>query len=82
MGEYATAIEDYTAALEVDPNNSYAYYNRGITRDRMGDYASAISDFSTAISLDASNADFYHNRGFSLRKQVCLKADGEFAVLG
>ena len=63
-------MEDYTRALEVDPLNSYAFYNRGITRDRKGDYAGAVADFTTAIELDRGNADFYHNRGFSLRKQV------------
>jgi Flp pilus assembly protein TadD len=61
---------DYTRALEVDPANSFAYYNRGITKDRMGDFEGAVADFSSAIALDPKNADFYHNRGFSLRKQV------------
>lgn len=54
----------------MDPANSFAYYNRGITKDRMGDFEGAVADFSSAISLDPGNADFYHNRGFSLRKQV------------
>ena len=71
LGEYDRAVEDYTRALEVDPLNSYAFYNRGITRDRKGDFAGAVADFTTAIELDRGNADFYHNRGFSLRKQVC-----------
>ncbi len=63
-------MADYTRALEAEPHNSFAYYNRGITRDRMGAYDGAVEDFSMAISLDPHNADFYHNRGFSLRKQV------------
>jgi tetratricopeptide (TPR) repeat protein len=70
LGLPEAAIADYTAALEVEPRNSYALYNRGITRDRMGDYAGAVEDFSGAIALDPCNADFYHNRGFSLRKQA------------
>lgn len=63
-------MEDYSQALQVDPHNSYAYYNRGITRDRSGDYEGAIEDFTHAIRLDPANADFFHNRGFSLRKLV------------
>ena len=70
VGEYERAVEDYTQALQVDPHNSYAYYNRGITRDRSGDYEGAIADFTQAIGLDPANADFFHNRGFSLRKMV------------
>ena len=70
VGEYEKAVEDYSQALKVDPHNSYAYYNRGITRDRSGDYEGAIEDFSHAIRLDPANADFFHNRGFSLRKMV------------
>lgn len=70
LGQYDKAIVDYTRALEVDPANSFAYYNRGITKDRMGDFEGAVADFSSAIALDPKNADFYHNRGFSLRKQV------------
>lgn len=70
VGDYEKAVGDYSEALLVDPNNSYAYYNRGITRDRSGDYEGAIEDFSHAIRLDPANADFFHNRGFSLRKMV------------
>ena len=70
VGDYERAVEDYSQALLVDPQNSYAYYNRGITRDRSGDYEGAIADFSQAIRLDPANADFFHNRGFSLRKMV------------
>ena len=70
VGDFEKALADYGRALEVDPVNSFAHYNRGITRDRLGDFAGAVEDFSAAIALDANNADFHHNRGFSLRKQV------------
>lgn len=74
MGNYTAAIQDYTAAILVDPDNSYAFYNRGITRDRVADLAGAIADFTDAAQLNPNNADFFHNRGFSLRKLVrpCL----------
>ena len=29
LGLYDQAIKDYSSALEIDPNNVYAYYNRG-----------------------------------------------------
>jgi tetratricopeptide (TPR) repeat protein len=76
LGDYVAAVADYSRALEVESGNSFAYYNRGITRDRMGDFNGAVADFSAAITLDPSNADFYHNRGFSLRKQVGIAGWG------
>ena len=69
-GQYAKALEDYTAALKADPSSSYALYNRGILNDRLGCYAAAIKDFSAAIELEPRNSDFYHNRGYALRKLV------------
>lgn len=35
LGELVAAVDDYTAALAVDPQSSYAHYNRGITKDRL-----------------------------------------------
>lgn len=69
-GQYAKALEDYTAALKADPSSSYAFYNRGILNDRLGCYSAAIKDFSAAIELEPRNSDFYHNRGYALRKLV------------
>jgi tetratricopeptide (TPR) repeat protein len=28
LNEYNKAIQDYTKALEIDPRNAYAYYNK------------------------------------------------------
>ena len=38
IGQFDKAIEDYSVALEIDPNNAYAYYNRGISLDRKNDF--------------------------------------------
>lgn len=62
LGEYAEALEDYQAALTLDPSSSYAHYNCGIVLDRLGEFASAVACFSAAIQLEPQNADFYHVR--------------------
>lgn len=49
---YNDAISDYSKTIEIDPRNAYAYYNRGISYDKMGDYNLAIKDFARAIELD------------------------------
>ena len=68
MGKFDLAIEDYSKATELDSDNPFAYYNRGISQDRKGDYINAISSFTQAISIEPNKADFYHNRGFAYRK--------------
>lgn len=65
---FEVAIKDYSVAIQVDPNNAYTYYNKGISLDRMGLFDQAIECFSTAISLEPRKADFYHNRGLAFRK--------------
>ncbi len=54
----------------MNPRAAFAYYNRGIARDRLDDLPGAVADFTAAVMLDSDNADFFHNRGFSLRKLV------------
>ena len=70
LGNYEAAKEDYTAALALDPCAAFAYYNRGIARDRLDDLPGAVADFGAAAALDPTRADFYHNKAFSLRKLV------------
>ena len=56
LGQYALAVIDYSAALALCPDNSFALYNRGTTKDRMGDYPGAVEDFTAAAALDPNNA--------------------------
>ena len=32
--------------IEIDPSNSHAYHNRGISYDKLGRFELAIADFS------------------------------------
>ena len=36
MQKYEEAIKDYTKALEIEPENSTAYHNRGSLLERLG----------------------------------------------
>ena len=40
--------------MQVDPENAFAYYNRGISYDRRGDLQQAIANFSHAIQLQVT----------------------------
>jgi tetratricopeptide (TPR) repeat protein len=46
------AIEDYTAALRIDPDYAAAYNNRGWVYYRKGLYDQAIEDYTAALRID------------------------------
>jgi len=49
-------VEDYTRAIEIDPNYANAYFNRGISKFYLGDLIGACKDARKAQALgdDAS----------------------------
>ncbi len=62
-GDLDGAIADYSRSLELEPKNSYTYYNRGNIKQAKGDLNGAISDYNSAIELGLQYADAYNNRG-------------------
>lgn len=58
-----SAIELYTEAIRINPNNSSAFNNRGVMRIQTGDFFEAINDFNKAIELNPNSATAYINRG-------------------
>jgi Flp pilus assembly protein TadD len=57
------AIDDYSKAIELNPNDADAYVNRGLGKARLEDYRGAIADFTKAIKLNPNVAVAYYNRG-------------------
>ncbi len=49
VNDLRQAISQYTAALELDPTDAEAYYQRGSLYYKQADYDKAIADFSNAI---------------------------------
>ena len=49
--DYATALEDFKAAIKVDPNNGKAFYYRGIVHRTNGDFRKALRDFDRSLEL-------------------------------
>ena len=56
-------IEALTKAIELDPNYTYAYINRGNVYFDKGQYDRAIEDYSRAIALNPDDAYIYGVRG-------------------
>ena len=53
LGQYQTAINDYTEAIQLDPDYADAYVKRGLSYYDLGQHQYAIADFDKACSLDS-----------------------------
>jgi hypothetical protein len=56
MLDYKGALDDYTKAVELAPDDQSAYFNRGGTRFLMGDQQGACSDWGKAGELGETMA--------------------------
>ena len=65
--KYEEAIENYNKSIDLDPNNSYAYNNRGLAKNNLEQYFNALKDYDNdkAIELDPNNSVIYYNRGLA-----------------
>ncbi len=63
-GEHENAIDDFTAAIRLDPRDAEAYCARGaVYGSAVRDFNKAIADFTEAIHLDSLLAKAYYDRG-------------------
>ena len=44
LNDYQGAVDSYSKAIDINPNNAIAYNNRGNAKDELGDYQSALND--------------------------------------
>jgi tetratricopeptide (TPR) repeat protein len=61
LGHFDAAIQDFNRVLQLEPNNSVAYFNRGSTYDSLGMHDAAIADFSKALELDPGTSSPVHD---------------------
>lgn len=64
---YEEAIEDFSAAIELDPEEAWAYFFRGDAYEMLEMYEIAIKDYSQAIKIDP-HGTFFAGRGDLYRK--------------
>ncbi len=90
LGYYVGAIKNYTAAIQLKPDDADAYYYRGLAKYELrqhtptiSDFNTAISDLDTAIRLKPDYADAYNNRGLvkgKLRQYAAAILDFDTAI--
>ena len=74
MNRLAEAIDHYTAAIELDPNYSEYYNERGSLLLKVNRFAEAAADYRRAISLSPPYAEVWTNLG------QCHRLLGEMAA--
>lgn len=67
-GDLQGALEDYNAAVRVEPKSITAPLTRGIIKGMMGDYAGGIEDINRSIALADTSYDQYFQRAFLKEK--------------
>jgi tetratricopeptide (TPR) repeat protein len=79
--DYQGALADFNRTIELAPNVSQPYNNRGLLRaEVIKDYRGALADYNRAIQIDPNFANAYNNRGIlqSTRFQDNQKALNDF----
>lgn len=63
MGQFDSAIEDYSSALRIEPKMASALYGRGLARLKKGDAAGGNADVAAAKQVEARIADDFSHYG-------------------
>jgi tetratricopeptide (TPR) repeat protein len=61
-GDLQGALQEFDAALRLNPMLPVVYNNRAVTRHELGDLDGALADLEEALRLDPNYADAYGNR--------------------
>jgi tetratricopeptide (TPR) repeat protein len=69
VGDHPGALEQYSAAIELDRHNPELHFNRAAVRRYLGDAIGAEQDFDVAIALRPEEYEAYNGRA-QLRKQA------------
>lgn len=63
--DYQGAIEAYSKAIDLSPDNPELYYHRGLCKSLLDMNEEAIKDFDVAISKDPGYAEVWFERAYS-----------------
>ncbi len=64
-GDYAAALQAFTAALKLKPNDADAFAAQAYVERRMGRFDDAIASLQQALSLDPRNSALAHELGMT-----------------
>lgn len=73
-GCYVEAIEEFTAAIEINSQFAPAYYRRGLAYYDLGNLAKAIADYNQSLNIDAQQVEVYFGRALAFLANNNLQA--------
>jgi tetratricopeptide (TPR) repeat protein len=77
--DWATAVKEFSRAIELSPNLSWAYERRSNAYAGLKEEDKALADLNKAIELDPSNGSAYLDRGnFQNRRKNYQEAIADF----
>ncbi|MGB5594673.1 MAG: tetratricopeptide repeat protein [Crocosphaera sp.] len=59
-------VANFSQIIRNNPEGADAYYQRGLSHQKLGDKTVAIEDYTEALHLDSTYAKAYHSRGILL----------------
>lgn len=62
LAENELAVESYSKAITLDPENALYYFNRGSSLGQIGKLQEALIDFDKAVELGFNTSGIYNNR--------------------
>jgi len=75
-GNDKNAIRYFDKVIKLEPENSRAYFHRGVSYGEIGQYEKSLFSINKAIELDSENGLFYYGRG----RVYLLSDDKEKAI--
>ena len=68
LGKYDEAIKAYDKAIEINPQDSKAWYGKGAVLGLSSKYNEAIKAFDKAIEINPQDSMSWDGKGFALNK--------------
>lgn len=63
---FSAAVEFYSKAIQINPENAVYYCNRAAAYSKLGNYAGAVQDCELAIGIDPNYSKAYGRMGLAL----------------
>ncbi len=65
LSEYDKAIDDFTTAIKMAPNDTRVYTNRGLTYRMLKKYDESLADFNKSVELNPLWPDTFYGRSLT-----------------